>query len=97
MDRAAATRILRAETTRLAARTYSELAGLVGDIEVYEFRGADGVRYQIEVEVHWVASPDGPVQVLASIDDGSFRSAFRPVTDSFVKSPATEGASSDGE
>lgn len=97
MDRAEAARLLEVEMAHLEARTYRDLVRLVGDVDAYELRGAGEVRYQIEVEAHWVEAPGGPLQVLASIDDGSFRGAFSPVSDGFVKSPDTEAASSAGE
>jgi hypothetical protein len=85
MDRVEAARLLRQEMTRYARRAHAELARLIDEIDAYEVEGADGVRYQVEVEAHWVEAPGGPIQVLAGIDDGSFRGAFRSVTDGFVK------------
>jgi hypothetical protein len=87
MDRAEAGRLLREEMIRLAARLHSELMRLVADVDAYEVRGRDGVDYQVEVQARWVEEPGGSLQVLAGIDDGSFRGAFRPVTDGFLKGP----------
>ena len=87
MDRVEAARLLRREMIRFARRPPAELARLIDEIDAYEVEGADGVRYQVEVEAIWVEEPGGPIQVLAGIDDGSFRGAFLPVTDGFVTRP----------
>ena len=89
MDRAEAARLLRTEMTRLAGHSHDELARLVGDVDAYEVLGADSVTYQVEVNADWVDQPGGPIMVMAGIDDGTFRGAFRPVTDSFIKDPET--------
>ena len=87
MDRAEAARLLRGEMTRLAGRSHDDLVRLVGDVDAYEVQGADGVSYQVEVKADWVDQPGGPIMVLAGIDDGTLRGAFRPVTDGFIKDP----------
>jgi hypothetical protein len=87
MDRAEAARLLRRELADRAQRSHAALAELVDDVLAYEVEGAGEVRYQVELEAHWVARPGGPIQVLAGIDDGTLRGAFRPVTDRFLKDP----------
>jgi hypothetical protein len=87
MDRAEAARLLRLEMTGYARRSHAELAGLIGEIDAYEVLGADGVTYQVEVGARWDGEPGGSIMVHAGIDDGSFRGAFRPVTDSFLIDP----------
>ena len=97
MDRIEAARLLRREMTTYARRSHGELAGLVGEIDAYEVRGAGGVAYQIEVEARWDGRSGGTVMVMAGIDDGSFRGAFRPVTDGFLKEPDGSVRMSDAE
>ena len=46
-----------------------------------------GVAYQVEVTAVWEGPAGGAIRVLGAIDDGTFRAAFRPVTDDFVKHP----------
>ena len=48
--------------------------------------GASGTEYQIEVSFLWDGAPRGHVRVMASIDDGGWRT-FVPLTRSFVKGP----------
>ena len=84
MDRIIAARLLRAEMLRHAALPHAVLAGRIGDGQAYEIEGPDGVAYQIEVEMDWAREPGGAIQVMAGIDDGSFRGALAPVTDGFV-------------
>ena len=87
MDRVEAARLLHLEMVERSGRPHAELASLVGEILAYEVRGDDGIRYQVELEGHWVEGPGGPIGVLAGIDDGTLHGAFRPVTDGFVKGP----------
>ena len=84
MDRPEAARLLRAEMTRFARRSRAELAQLIGQVEAYSIEGAGGVSYQIEVDAHWDGEPGATIRVLGSIDDGGFRSSFRPMTDGFL-------------
>ena len=64
-----------------------EQARLVGSLDAYEVEGSDGVAYQVEVEALWDDRGAGTILVLAEIDDGTLRGAFRPVTDSFLMGP----------
>lgn len=84
MDRDEAGRLLRAVMIRFARRSRAELAQLMGQVEVYSVEGAGGVAYQIEVDAHWDGEPGGTIRVLGSIEDGGFRSSFRPMTDGFL-------------
>ena len=62
---------------------YAELVALLGQPQVAELRGASGVTYQVEVEVHWDHRPGGAIRVLGSIDDGGWR-ALKPICDDFI-------------
>jgi hypothetical protein len=45
------------------------------------------VEYQVEIEAVWADQPNGPLLLIASIDDGHFWRALSPITDSFVMAP----------
>ena len=63
---------------------YSRLLELVGSVETADIRGADGRKYQLEVEFFWDDKKDGDIRVLAAIDGGPI-SSLTPMTDSFIK------------
>ena len=84
MDRSAAATLLRREVESYARRSRAELVRLVGQVEAYEVEGPDGVAYQVEVQALWDSEPGGLLRVIASIDDGGFRSSLRPVVDGFL-------------
>jgi hypothetical protein len=52
----------------------------------FEVAGSSGVFYQIVIRVVWDDKQDQDVRVLASIDDGGWRS-FLPLGDSFIVAP----------
>ena len=84
MDRSVAATLLRHELEPYAHRSRAELMQRIDRVDAYEVIGPDGVGYQVEVSVHWDAEPGGVLRVVASIDDGGFRSALRPVVDGFL-------------
>jgi hypothetical protein len=86
MDKAEAAALLKDHLAAYRLRSYGELLKLLGKPQVAELRGASGVTYQLEVEVHWDGRPGGAVHVLGSIDDGGWR-AFRPLSDDFILAP----------
>jgi len=49
--------------------------------------GQDGIEYQIEFESVWDSIPGGDLRIIASIDDGGFISALKPISASFVVTP----------
>jgi hypothetical protein len=67
--------------------SYAELAAKVGDEEFPEVVGPSGTVYQIEIHVSWDHKPDGDVRVMGTIDDGTFRGAFKPVCEDLVVRP----------
>lgn len=76
-------------TERLAQyRTYpyERLAALVGSCETAEVMGAGGAPYQLEFEFFWDDQAAGDVRVVGAIDGGGI-SAFRPLSDDFIKAP----------
>ncbi len=89
MDKALASILLDAFVHRLRKRKYSELCEFLGAPECEEVWGPDGKAYQVEFEAHW----DDPrnrgrnLRVIVTIDDGTFRAAFRPITKGFIVAP----------
>jgi hypothetical protein len=66
--------------------TYQELvARFVGQRpEHLSVVAASGSRYFVEVQGFWDSGSQGPIRVLAAIDDGG-RSAFKPLCGDFIK------------
>jgi hypothetical protein len=87
LDRAEAQMILRSELQRYRQRQYPELAQLVGNRERKEIAGRSGARYQVVVSGHWDGKANQDVRVIAAIDNGG-RSAWIPMTDSFILNPS---------
>ena len=68
--------------------SYAELSAKIGDEEFPEVVGPSGSEYQMEIQIRWDHNPGGDVRVMGTIDDGTFRGAFRPVcSDLLVVSP----------
>ena len=86
MDNAEAITLLKDHSEAYRLRSYGDLVTLLGKPQVAELRGASGVTYQVEVEVHWDARPGGALRVLGSIDDGGWR-ASSPLCDDFILAP----------
>jgi hypothetical protein len=84
MSREEAQAILAKRLARYRDYSYERLAALVGSCDVEEHRGSDGVVYQLEFEFFWDDKPAGDVRVMGGIDGGPI-SAFKPVTDSFIR------------
>jgi len=87
MDKEEAREILAAHVARYRAKSYAELAALIGEVQVHEATGASGAGYTLEFEVLWDREPDGNLRVVGGIDDGGLRSAFAPLTDDFILTP----------
>lgn len=88
MDRDEARAILRSHLESLRRRSYADLVGFIGDIQVAQVMGPSGVEYQIETEVMWDSPREKTnVRVVGAIDDGCLPGAFTPVNDSFAVAP----------
>lgn len=89
MDKQVASALINIAVRELRSRSYADLSAMIGDPQCKEVRGPDGKRYQIECETCWDVSRkrDGNLRVILSIDDGTFTSAFHPMTRSFIMSP----------
>ena len=86
MDRAHARAVVVAELAAYRGKSYTELAGAIGEVSAYEVANPDGQPYQVEVQVTWDARPGGDIRVMGAIDDGGW-SAFRPLTEDFLVTP----------
>lgn len=83
MDRQEAGAIADAIIEELRSVPYATLVErLLGEIETREVTGPSGVEYQAEIHGLW----DSGLRVIVSVDDGTFRGAFRPVTRDFLAS-----------
>jgi len=86
MDNQEAIVLLRDHLELYRRRAYRDLVALLGQPQIAELEGANGVKYQVEVEVHWDVRPGDAVRVIGSIDDGGWR-AFKPLTADFILAP----------
>ena len=85
LNRAEAQVILTDELAQHRIKPYRELAGLVDERTARQVNGKSGAEYTVEVSFYWDGEPNEDVRVFASISDGG-RSAYIPMTDSFIKS-----------
>ena len=87
MDREEALGLLNTKLDEYRKMSYADLVAKIGDEEVLEVTGASGTEYQIEIHVTWDHKPDGNVHVMGTIDDGTFRGAFKPVCEDLIVTP----------
>ena len=88
MDREEARRLLLEELAPYGRLPYDELVANIGEDRYLQVRGPTGTEYQIEIQFMWDHKQGGDIRVLAAIDDGSFRGAFRPVCEDLVVTPS---------
>ena len=88
MDRTIATALLQQELAAARARGYAALRNEVGNDVTREIVGPDGKEYQISLTVVWDKEENGPIRLIASIDDGGWR-AFVPLTSGDLVDPET--------
>ena len=87
MDREEALGLLDAHLDQYRKMSYVELSAKIGDEEFPEVVGPSGTEYQIEIHVTWDHRPDGDIRVMGTIDDGTFRGAFKPVCEDVIVTP----------
>ena len=87
MDKSEAAEILQDHVSQYRAKPYAELKCLIGDVQVHDAVGASGAEYTLEFDVLWDSNTDGDIRVIGAIDDGTFPSAFSPLSDDFILSP----------
>jgi len=90
-DKKEAQEILDREVQRFRKMNYQECLQMVEKDSAYnELISSDrGTQYQIDVQLIWDKCINGPIRVIASIDDGRLR-AYRPLSVSFVVDPMDE-------
>jgi hypothetical protein len=86
MDKDEARQILSRHLAGYRNRTHADLVRVLGEVDVAEIAGPSGTKYQIEVEVFWDDKARRNLRVLASIDDGGWRS-LAPLSESFILAP----------
>jgi hypothetical protein len=87
MDREEALGLLNAKLDEYRKIPYADLAAKIGQEEFPEVVGPSGTEYQMEIQIRWDHKPGGDVRVMGSIDDGTFRGAFKPVCEDLLVSP----------
>jgi hypothetical protein len=78
--------LIDAELRSLLDLPYSEIIKLVGNRELKEVVGEDGISYRVELEAIWDIARETDVRVIVSVDDGGWR-AIRPLTQDFIMRP----------
>lgn len=86
MDIEEARKLLQNELLKFRARDYSELRSSLGNQGCWEVMGASGTTYQVEVDVllDEPGKDRGNLRILGTIDDGTLRAAFKPVSEQFI-------------
>ncbi len=88
MNKSEARAVLAEQLAAYRARSYADLAGMVGANSVVRARGRSGAEYQVEIDVMWDSPRDKVnILVIGGIDDGRFLSALSPLCVSFVLAP----------
>jgi hypothetical protein len=86
MDKQEAQEILDIEINKYRSIKYADIVKLIDTPLNYEIQGKSGTMYQLEIQAFW----DNPrkskqdIRVIASIDDGGFPSAFKPLSCDFI-------------
>jgi hypothetical protein len=87
MNRHEALSVLRAELAKYRARSYDELARLVGEINSYDVVAPSGLSYQVEIVVSWDGHKDADIRVDGMVDDGRWLACFVPLCTGFIMEP----------
>jgi len=87
MDRQEALGLLNAKLDDYRHMSYADLAAKVGHEEFPTVVSRAGTEYQMEIQIRWDHRPGGDIRVMGSIDDGTFRGAFKPVCEDLLVSP----------
>jgi hypothetical protein len=90
MDKIEAEKLLTQFLVELKRRSFEDLKSHIRDPVCVSVEGITGTQYQIEYESVWDLEPGGDLRIFASIDDGGFFSALRPLTSGFVITPHGE-------
>ena len=87
MDNVEATQVLATELAECRRRSYADLVAMVEEPKrTVEVVAPSGIRYYLDVLVHWDGESGGNVRVTVTIDNGGAR-AFVPLSEDFIKAP----------
>ena len=86
MDRVEAQFLLTEKLAEYRRQSYAELVAKIDNDEYVQIAGSSNTEYQIEIQFMWDDKENGELRVLAGIDDGTLRGAFRPVCEDFIMS-----------
>ncbi len=90
LDKIEAQEILDKQKIIYKKKSYNELLNLMysrnNEPDTFEIIGDSNITYQIQVESYWVDEDKNSEELLIyfTVDNG-YRSAFHPMTDSFIK------------
>ena len=87
MNRQEAMGLLNAKLDQYHQMSYAELSAKIGHEESPEVVDLSGTEYQIEIQIRWDNKPGGDIRVMGTIDDGTFRGAFKPVCSDLIVRP----------
>jgi len=90
LDKVEARKILDEQKNIYCNESYNKLSALINNEPItFEVIGKSGTEYQIEVQSDWLTKVDADLVVMVSIDNG-YRSAYHPMTDTFLKKRTNE-------
>lgn len=88
MNRTVAQSLLVQELTNVLDLGYEQLGRRIGNEPIVkEVAGSDGKHYVVEISAYWDSRENGPVRVIAVIDDGGWRAFILPLTADCVVGP----------
>jgi hypothetical protein len=81
MNRTVAEKLLERELTSVLELGHERLARQIGSEPIIKVvQGADGKRYLVEISAYWDGPENGPVRLIAYIDDGGWKAFVLPLT-----------------
>jgi len=81
MNRAIAETLLERELTSVLELGHERLVRQVGSEPIVKVvQGTDGKRYLVEISAYWDGRENGPVRLIAVIDDGGWKAFVLPLT-----------------
>lgn len=81
MNRTVAETLLEQELTNVLELGHEQLGRQVGSEPIIKvLEGPDGKRYLVEISAYWDGRENGPVRLIAVIDDGGWQAFILPLT-----------------
>lgn len=78
--------LLESSLARYRQQSYADLLRLLNEPDHFDVIGTSGATYQVEVQAMWDSRRGGNIRIVASIDDGGWRS-LAPLAADFILSP----------